>query len=330
MGRTKNATTEPVADFPINEETISKQMNSAAVGLTIAAQERDTTLLIGKRIGRAYVYQALTKLLTVADLNDLQNLKESKQYKGFVHIDENGNSQSVTTWADYCRLVEGRSVESVDLDLSNLKKLGGEFFDAMRNIGIGPGTMRDIRQLPDDTRQALLVAAESGNKDAFMDLAQSLISKSDKEKTALTQRVETLEKELKATKETTDRQLSNKDAMINELDAKLSRDTPTPEFLAKEALGKVSAQAVKCASSVQTSLRAEIGALFALSGEALPGEQQRQAASAALGQVLAAVREVAADFGVLADASAVIDGAAMENADIWHQVGAEYAQASGG
>lgn len=237
--------------------------NQVAIGDAIAAQQRNTTLLIGKRLGRSAVYKALTKLLTVADLNDLQKLKESKDYKGFVHILEDGNSQSVTTWADYCRLVEARSVESIDLDLANLKQLGGEFFEAMRTIGIGPGTMRDIRQLPDDTRQALMTAADSGDKDAFLDLAETLISKHAEEKIVLAKRAEDAEGDLEASRQRVAVKEKETEKLTGEV-LKLKRrvETQTPDEAAADIRKEAALFAFRAEHAIRGELRPAFQALF--------------------------------------------------------------------
>lgn len=168
-----------------------------------AADARD---IINQRIGRASVIRMAIKLFTVADLIDLQRIKDSKQYKGFEHVDEDGNRQRITTWDEYCRLVEGRSRESIDLDLQNFDQLGPELFDAMRNIGIGPGTMRQFRRIPDDQRAALIDVAKSGDKDDVLELAEELLAKEQAAKeelaadnSALEKRANVLERELEKT-----------------------------------------------------------------------------------------------------------------------------------
>lgn len=176
---------------------------SGAEGAEAGVDARD---IINRRIGRASVIRMAIKLFTVTDLIDLQRIKDSKQYKGFEHIGEDGIPQRITTWREYCRLVEGRSVESVDLDLKNFDLLGPELFEAMRVVGIGPGTMRQFRKLPPDQRTALIDMAKSGDKDDLLELAEELLEKerADKEelaadKAALEKRAHVLERELEKT-----------------------------------------------------------------------------------------------------------------------------------
>lgn len=162
----------------------------AAVQADIGSEQLRVTQLIGERIGRRSIARMITKLLTVTDLLDLQRIKESKQYKGFVHIGKDGKSESITTWADYCNFVEGKSVEAIDLDIRNLNQIGEELFDSMRQVGIGPGKMREIRQLPEDSQSALIEAAREGDKETLIDLAEELILKHAKEKAELNKQLE--------------------------------------------------------------------------------------------------------------------------------------------
>jgi hypothetical protein len=136
-----------------------------------ANDERNTRRIV-ERIGRQKLTSVISKLLTVTDLLDLKEIKESRIYKGFEHIDEDGNSQSVTTWEEYCLLVEGRSVEAIDLDLKNFDALGSAFFDAARKIGIGPGKMRELRKLPPDIQEKAQAAADDGNKAALLEIIE--------------------------------------------------------------------------------------------------------------------------------------------------------------
>lgn len=195
MGRKKlEPRVELVTDAPLDAQGLEKEVNALAkLEAAFTRDQRQATLFVGERLGLRKALRMVSKLLTVTDVLDLQRIKESKIYKGYTHIGEGGKSQAITTWADYCKLVEGRSAEAIDLDILNLRQLGEDWFDAMRQIGIGPGRMREIRKLPDDAQTALLEAARDGDKETLLDLAEELISKHAKEKEELQKRVEEAE-----------------------------------------------------------------------------------------------------------------------------------------
>lgn len=151
----------------------------------------DTNALIYQRVGRKVVHDMYAKIGNVTNLLDLQKIKESKQYKGFTGLVD-GKQVIITTWNDYCKLIEGRSRESIDLDLQNLEKLGPELFEAMGRVGLGPATMRTIRQLPEDDRAVIEQAAQANSKDEIVDLIDGLVTKHTREKSSLHEEIKEL------------------------------------------------------------------------------------------------------------------------------------------
>lgn len=272
--------------------------NQVAIGDAIAAQQRETTLLIGQRMGRSQVINAVQKLLTVTNLLDLQKLKESKNYRGFVHLYEDGKPVTITTWEDYCRLVEVRSRESIDLDLANIKQLGGEFFEAMRTIGIGPGTMRDIRQLPDDTRKALMTAADNGDKDAFLDLAEALISKHAEEKTTLAKRAEDAEGDLEASRQRVAVKEKETEKLTGEV-LKLKRrvETQTPDEAAAEIRKEAALFAFRAEHAIRGELRPAFQAL--IDHAAANGGNHSEFMLGLIAQIEREANVLRAEFGLL-------------------------------
>lgn len=199
--------TNPVVDVPLEavqrghqitlaNEAALHEIKGALTADQIAFSER-----IGARRGRLRFAEAVQKLVTVTDLMELQRIKESKEYKGLQAISEDGKPVTVTTWEEYCLTVEGRSREQVDRDLLNLRTFGTEFMEAVQRLGVGYRELRDMRQLPEDERTALLEVAKSGDKDGLLDIAESLIAKHAKEKAELKGQVESLETLVQAKQE---------------------------------------------------------------------------------------------------------------------------------
>lgn len=180
------------------------------------------TALVNQRIGRKAVIDAVTRLLTVTDLLDLQRIKETKSYKG-AQVLVDGNLLTVSTWDEFCESVENRSRQSVDLDIANLDALGQPTFEALRKIGIGPSTMRSIRQLPDDDRAVIEQVANTSNKDDLIELIDGLVSKHHNEKAALNEKLATLEADL-----------TQAGKRANNMDAEIERLTITNERLANK------------------------------------------------------------------------------------------------
>ena len=205
---------EPATELQPLDDAVSEM---ALIQSSYSTEQRQLSALINQRIGRGSAYSMIGKLVTVTDLMDLQQIKETKAYKGFEHIGEDGKPVTVTTWDDYCRLIERRPRESIDRDLLNLSELGEELFESMRQVGLGPAKMRSLRKLPDDHKTALLEAAQTGDKETFVDLAEEFISKSAKEKLALEQQLE----EAKAEGEAKEEVAARNRKTIDELQEKL-------------------------------------------------------------------------------------------------------------
>lgn len=175
-------------------EAVSQVQQTGSAIISAAQGEHEKALkVIHQRVGRRQAYAMVAKLLTVADLVDLQNIKESKSYKGYMHTDDQGKCQPISTWDDFCLLIEGRSRQTIDNELLNLSALGPELFESMRTVGIGPGTMRAIRQLPEDKQELIQQAVATTNKDDLAEFIEQIIVKTSKEK-------ETLSKELDESK----------------------------------------------------------------------------------------------------------------------------------
>lgn len=161
------------------EESTSRQITES-----FSREAREATLLVGGRIARRQMIAGLTKLLLSSDIQDLANIKESKQYKGYTHIDAAGNSDVIGNWAQFCELVEGRPAKTVDEEIKSLEMLGPDAFDAMRRGGIGLTKMRALRALPGTELAEITETAKTADKDTLLDMVGDLIArqKADKEK----------------------------------------------------------------------------------------------------------------------------------------------------
>lgn len=118
---------------------MSKQLTNPETQLT----ELTDTDLCHQLIGRLQFANALTKVLTVSILLDLEHIKNNKLYKGILLP---GGKKA--TWKDVCRMV-GLSQQHLDEQLQNLNKFGSEMLDTMNKAGIGPRIQRQLRKMDD-------------------------------------------------------------------------------------------------------------------------------------------------------------------------------------
>lgn len=199
----------------MSEATQTSQALDVLAALTrdIGADQIEFSQQIGTRIGRRQTVQAMRKLVTVTELQELQQIKDSKQFKG-LRVMTGGKVVTVTTWDDFCTQVEGRSREQVDEDLRNLNSFGAEMLEAFQHLGVGYRRMRDLRAVPAEARVQLIEAAKAGDPKALMEAAEDLIEHHTKECTSLREKVTDLDARCKAK----DDVIATKDEKINSLD----------------------------------------------------------------------------------------------------------------
>ncbi len=106
-------------------------------------------------------------------------------------------------------------------------------------------------------------------------------------------------------------------------------DTPTPDFQEAEALAALMDDAQQTAAHLHSTVVKLAGDVFACHPEGEASETARRGVGAALGLVLAALRDVAADFDVLPEAACEVDGLAREDQALWDAVNADI-EAQGG
>ncbi|WP_339144896.1 hypothetical protein [Pseudoalteromonas galatheae] len=184
------------------------------------------------QLGRAQAFNFISKLVTVTELKTLQQIKDTKEYKGLTVTDEDGKLVTVTTWEDCCRHILQMDRKGIDERLSNLTLFGEQFFEQAQKMKLGYRDLRALRQLPED-EQALVIeseAVETGDKEAVKELIDELKAKHAKEKDKLTQELDATERMLKVSRDSS----SKKEEEI----IKLKTDLESKKFSAEKWKGE--------------------------------------------------------------------------------------------
>lgn len=224
----------------MSELTLSQEQNAVALAAKAMTQEMAEAYEI---MGTLKAFNFVQKLLTVGSLKKLQEIKESKKYKGVTVVTDDGNLLTVGNFADFCKAC-GLSDKKVYEDLQNLNAFGDEFMETSQRLGLGYREMRKLRQLPSDARAEIIDAdySDATDKEELLEKIEDLTAKYAKEK-------ETLQAQLKRKSEDYEAQakvLANKNERINKLDMELAKkthliDTQTPdqrgEMLREETAG---------------------------------------------------------------------------------------------
>lgn len=185
--------------IPAGHQEHVEIVNDLAVISTGLSDERD---LVNQLLGQVQMARSFARFADVVSLTKLQHIKETKMYRalaGKKGIDPDGNEiADVGTFDGFCQAL-GLSRGKVDEDLTNLRSFGEEALKSLTAIGAGYREMRQYRKLPEDEKSALLEVAKTGDKDAFVDLAETIIAKHVKEKEELTAKVADSEADHQAT-----------------------------------------------------------------------------------------------------------------------------------
>lgn len=222
------------------------------------SRERD---LVNQLIGQIGMATAISKFTTVVGLTKLKYIKENKFYRalsGTNAIDRNGEQiPDVGTWDGFCRAI-GTSANKVDEDLVNLRTFGEEAMEGLTLIGAGYRELRQYRKLPQDQKDALVEVAKTGDKDAFLDLAEEIMARSQKKDEQIA--------EMEANYAAQSKVLENKNRMIDDQDKtihKLKRrvEISSPDEVASDLRKEASEHAFAAEAAILGALRPALAAL---------------------------------------------------------------------
>jgi hypothetical protein len=189
MARKKQETPETLDTPGLDGKALTEVQNLAGSIAGIASEERD---LANQILGQVQMARSISRFADVVSLTKLAQIKESKLYRGLQGkkgFDPDGNEiADVGTWDGFCQAL-GLSRSKVDEDLTNLQAFGEEAMKQLSAVGAGYRELRQYRRLGEDQRAELIEVAKSGDKEAFVDLAEEIISRHVQEKAALTNKV---------------------------------------------------------------------------------------------------------------------------------------------
>lgn len=260
MARTK---TQPVdaAELPVLDgETLTANQNAMTSILASHSDERD---LVNQLLGQAQMAESFAKFSLTVSTSKLAYVKETKLYRGLSGKITADGQQFTGTWDEFCSLL-GRSRQQVDEDIANLRTLGEEALDSMSRMGIGYRELRQYRRLPEDQQTALIEVAKTGDKEAFVDLAEEIIAKHAKEKEELTQRLDETNADYEAQSEVMAKKAKELDSTKQELAKHRKRiQAATPDEVIKD----LRAEVVGVQFEVEAKLMGELREGFNLMAE---------------------------------------------------------------
>lgn len=177
---------QPMAE--INQEAFQEEASALGMLGTIAQGMQDERDLVNQLLGQAQMADAFAKFSVTVTSSKLAFVKENKLYRALAGKQNGNGYQCQGTWEEFCGLL-GMSREKADQDIANLRTFGEAALESMSRMGIGYREMRQYRRLPEDQQAALIEVAKTGDKDAFIDLAEEIITKHAAEKAELSKKL---------------------------------------------------------------------------------------------------------------------------------------------
>lgn len=261
MGRTANTATPLAPDAPLDAQALTRAQNVMAAAQAAYGADRD---LVNQLLGQTQMASAFEEFSRTVRTSKLAFVKENKLYRALKgQKNPNGSEFLSGTWDEFCRLLNS-SADKIDTDIANLRAFGEQALESMSRMGIGYRELRQYRRLEGDQRQALIAAAEAGDKDGFVDIAEELLAKVDKDQADLQQKLADKSADYDAQREV----LAAKDQKLNDIARELRKAQRriaemSPDEAATEIRQELTQVAYKAEVAVRAELHAGIEALVA-------------------------------------------------------------------
>ncbi|MEG0920648.1 MAG: hypothetical protein RSD57_14630 [Comamonas sp.] len=286
----KETATPANKEVEVDTSAIAGDFQVASQLATITQGYTDERDLVNQLLGQAQMASAFSDFSALVRTSKLAYVKENKLYQRLKGMMTPNGSVFSGTWEEFCRLL-GRSVDMVDLDITNMRAFGEDALESMSRMGIGYREMRQYRKLPEDQKLALIEAAKGGDKDSFLDLAEEIIARHAKEKEAQTKELE----EAKAEKQATDQLLESKNKRIDQLERANQRIQTLP---ANEAAAALREEATKYLFETQAIVQGRLRAALEALNDAPDEEGKAQFMAGMVGQVIADLVKLRDEFNL--------------------------------
>lgn len=273
--------------------TLEQQQTTQAV---VAKQMTQDIAEAHETMGMIKAFSFVEKLATVATLKKLQEIKETKKYKGLQYIDQDGKLATVATFDDYCKAC-GTSRRKIDEDLQNLNIFGEEFFEIGQRLALGIRDFRNMRKLPEEVQDEVKELAKQENitKDDLIEKIEDLTAQHAKVKAELESKLKRKSEDYEAQAKI----LASKDEKINRLSMDLTNKTKLIDNQTPEQRGKtLRDETAKLGYTFEANIRAGLNAAFQALSEhqQTTGADHKQFMVGVLAQMEVAINELRGIF----------------------------------
>lgn len=299
------------APVELDEAALAERREALGeMGRVQAAYGEDRDLL-NQMMGQVQMASSFARFADVVSLTKLRHIKETKLYRALAgqkgRTPDGREIADVGTFDGFCQAI-GLSRAKVDEDLSNLAAFGEEALKQLSAAGCGYRELRQFRRLPDDSKEALIEAAKSGDKEGLLDLAEELIARQAKEKAALAEEITEARADLVAKDERAAKRERDIEALQKEVRAlKDQRRRAAPDEAAEALRSRANLAALQVRADISAqgeeddSLHARFAALReqAINADADgAGDAHDAFMAAVIGELLGELRRLRDAFGL--------------------------------
>lgn len=171
-------------------------------------------------LGRMQAVSSIAAILEAGNLTQLQQIKNSKTYRQLAGQTANINGEMIKldTWEGFCTAI-GSSRSVVDENLKNLVDLGEAALQRANELGMTVRELRKLRQLNTADQTVVIgeIEAAVGDKEAIVDLIDTMSAKHAKEREQLQQQIDDNAAEAKASS----RIIADKTKKITDLETQI-------------------------------------------------------------------------------------------------------------
>jgi len=171
-----------------NNNMISEQALATVEAKTVERFKRALTFA-----GQINAHNGYSQISEFALVQNFNEVRESKCYKGLPYTDEKGNAVTITSIEQYCSVFLSVSYRVLAEKAQQLITLGEEAYNGATQLGLTRSTLRTIDHLPTDKKETIKLALAAKNKTLVTEILEDVITRNDREAKAKDKRIAELE-----------------------------------------------------------------------------------------------------------------------------------------
>lgn len=254
-----------------------------------------------KAIGRIEAAQFMETVSTKMIVETALNVRDSKKYKGLPYIGNDGKTETISTFDEYCEKYLGKTGRRVRDLINNYNQLGPELYEQAERLGFRQRDYNALKALPADDRLLIAQAIEEENLDKALEIMQEMAAKHHREKEATSKQIEELAKSVDAKDSVIkgkSEELDKKNELLARLQLEKSSKVDEVAMPGEYQLMRLQEYSRELTAKITATLNSEIVKLLAEFEPGFTPKYVELAIGQALGLIITAAYGVAEDLRI--------------------------------